>query len=1019
MRYLLLILTAYFCLGAYLDESKTTNVNLLSNPGFEQGIARWTNSGGGTLTRETGSNVGVGDSSGAWDASAASDTLTSEQVTIPTGLQNRFCSASFIYKGGDANLTAEVIDGSLAVLASQVLSAQTDFQAVDLAFTCPSSGTLAIRINASADAAIIYLEQAFIGKQSSSVSHSVSPTVYSLSKQSAGEAGIIDNTRGSLTESFFPDSTDLQFWSLNGDTNGDAAASPINLTQNGSPVFDISGIFGGNILRTTGATSGAYSDNVFFQVDPATDDFSMAMWVGGGIYNDASSTYTLGGIGDPGGSAMFQLEVQGALARIADNAGLTFSTSALTTGERYHFAYTYDASASTKYFYLNGELVASHVGALTNVANERFTIGVGRSLTGGKANSDFQELFFKKTLLTDAEIKSLFSRRYDGKQVALGHVLTDDSFPAYTTDISYYNLTSLSDDSTNSRNLTNNNSVTFAGTDIFGVSGIAEFNGTNSLDSASTFFTDGLNGRWVIGGLYRANDWRDAGTLISIWDGSPNRGPRIETFSGNILFSASETGSDAVSISIPVPIDFYNGSRHHLALAYDGRYLIAYIDGKRVGSTPFAGQASITATFSIGSRYVSGTPGGYFTGGVAQAAFFASKGLNDAEIARLASARIDHNKSVPVADQTWTGTFYNELNDIAGEFDQDWIAHKTQNSIFLDLGLLPEQFLNLKLKNDSFSATTIPAKTFTTGLLSSAPSFPINTGLPCDLQDFYVRTEGQSLAGQFDKRFDLLSASGNILNGDVSSLTIDASHRLEIVAGCVAPALSFNLDEFDLLITNDTLSQDLFVNTGKTLFRPNLEISSGSTLTVDGTFNTVGEITGLGTLQGSGTVSSIDEQSVFAENKTFQSDVTVGGKLTGNVETTVPVNASCGAGNVCSGVENLGVAVSSGTCTVSVDRGSDKWMRVGNVVSIAYKFDFTNITTSTCGIDFDLPAAAQSNFESSEDASCTVSNNNVYFQPLTVTNAVDNKIRVFFGATSGTHGGSMGVNCMYEIQPNI
>jgi len=240
---------------------------------------------------------------------------------------------------------------------------------------------------------------------------------------------------------------------------------------------------------------------------------------------------------------------------------------------------------------------------------------------------------------------------------------------------------------------------------------------------------------------------------------------------------------------------------------------------------------------------------------------------------------------------------------------------------------------------------------------------------------------------------------------------------LEIVAGCVPTSMAIDLSDTDLLITKDITSGDLFVPTGKTLFRPNLEIASGDTLTVNGTFNTVGVISGAGTLSGTGTVSSIDEQQSYALDKTFQGDLAVEGNtvIEGTLRASVPTDATCGQGNICSGVESLTVTATG--CTVSGDRGEDKWMRVGDVVMIGYSFDFNGVTTGGCQFEFELPAAAQSNFDAAQDASCTMGNNNVYFQPLSQVNTSTNQIRLTVAAVSGgPHGGTMNVNCIYHIQ---
>ena len=141
---------------------------ILTNPGFENGGARWTNSGSGTFTIDTSTNLAIGINSAAWDAAANNDTLTSEQVTLPRGYYGQACRAEFLQKGGDSTITAKVIDGTLATVASQTLAAKTTFTTIELDFTCPTSGTIAFQLLASGNAAPVYIDQVYIGLKGSS-----------------------------------------------------------------------------------------------------------------------------------------------------------------------------------------------------------------------------------------------------------------------------------------------------------------------------------------------------------------------------------------------------------------------------------------------------------------------------------------------------------------------------------------------------------------------------------------------------------------------------------------------------------------------------------------------------------------------------------------------------------------------------------------------------------------------------------------------------------------------------------
>ena len=139
---------------------------LNENPGFEEDALNWTASGGTFTINTTLSNVGFEEKSGAWDASAASQTLSNDAVTVPSGLFAKPCSLSWYYKGGDANLKAQVYDGSTVIAESAAMSAQATFSVKQiLYFTCPSSGTIQARFIASADAAIVYFDDVRIGQE--------------------------------------------------------------------------------------------------------------------------------------------------------------------------------------------------------------------------------------------------------------------------------------------------------------------------------------------------------------------------------------------------------------------------------------------------------------------------------------------------------------------------------------------------------------------------------------------------------------------------------------------------------------------------------------------------------------------------------------------------------------------------------------------------------------------------------------------------------------------------------------
>ncbi len=136
--------------------------SIVFNGGAEQGKSGWTSSAG-TFAIETSTPL-RGLASFSWDASANGQTLTSGQFTVPEGLKGLACSAVIVYKGGDSNLTFKVIDGSLADLGTVAVATSTNATLLPIHFTCPTSGTFALRLIASNDAAIIYFDEAYLGR---------------------------------------------------------------------------------------------------------------------------------------------------------------------------------------------------------------------------------------------------------------------------------------------------------------------------------------------------------------------------------------------------------------------------------------------------------------------------------------------------------------------------------------------------------------------------------------------------------------------------------------------------------------------------------------------------------------------------------------------------------------------------------------------------------------------------------------------------------------------------------------
>lgn len=123
----------------------------------------------------------------------------------------------------------------------------------------------------------------------------------------------------------------------------------------------------------------------------------------------------------------------------------------------------------------------------------------------------------------------------------------------------------------------------------------------------------------------------------------------------------------------------------------------------------------------------------------------------------------------------------------------------------------------------------------------------------------------------------------------------------------------------------DTQDKDLTIEAGRTALKPTPSISSGVTLTVDGTLLTTDVISGAGTLVGSGTVARVDEQSVFTPNKTFGNDVII----QGNLDVSGSLSNLLESGDPTLSITGLNNAT-GGTMLF------DKYSRVDNVVNFSF-----------------------------------------------------------------------------------
>ncbi len=141
----------------------------LTNPGWENGLAGWTASGGTYQNTTSSGNIYDGAAAGEWDSSSASQTLTSNSLTVTSGgaLSGAPVTGFCFIKAatGTATHLLQIYDGS-SVLASQtILSNTSAFQMAETGIaTAPTSGTISLRVvSVASNEPDIYIDDCWLG----------------------------------------------------------------------------------------------------------------------------------------------------------------------------------------------------------------------------------------------------------------------------------------------------------------------------------------------------------------------------------------------------------------------------------------------------------------------------------------------------------------------------------------------------------------------------------------------------------------------------------------------------------------------------------------------------------------------------------------------------------------------------------------------------------------------------------------------------------------------------------------
>lgn len=626
----------------------------------------------------------------------------------------------------------------------------------------------------------------------------VSPIVYSLSKQSVGSVGTVENTQQALTTGDFPGTTSFFFLDNDdGATITDDSGEANNLTKNGSLAFTGTGLFGRtSVADFDGVDDSLSSSDAFY--NPGTgEDLSAGAWIRPKDWNVTQHVLGVWKSSDNNRSWRILLLSSGAIRFNASTNGSTATNFDIAVNldrnTKHHVVFVYDFSTTTLKGYLDGQLIGE-----TTHATGLFGATADFSL-GGEENDSTQ--YFKGTIeeafvapsiaLTDAEVNAIYARRYSGPQIRGGHVLDSDSLPSLNSTLySFWNLNAdANDDSGNGRNLTNNGTTPFTGLGIFGTAGAAEltsgssqyFSTTSSFFSTDQDFTAAIwvaFDSWVPAGSRQIMGNYDAGANLRSWR-------LVITNSGTILLQTSTDGSTADNSAVA----HYLNGWHHMAVSYRAstNTMLVYVDGDVVITHDVTADlyAPSPSLFEIGA-----TDGGSFMDGRVEQALFVKVLLSDLEIKKLASSRLTHSKNVPLASQEWEFNHYEEDSNSLVSRLSSAVLDKKIDTVYLDLLAADNgDLVEGRLYNTGLTAETVPVQTFDR-TFTADPGIdvtPIDTYLNADPTYFEVlKFSGGNWSPVADgsSLLDVANTGNRALSGDLSSTSPSPTEPVRVIISC-------------------------------------------------------------------------------------------------------------------------------------------------------------------------------------------------------------------------------------------
>ena len=266
MHKILLALLLSFPVHAALndvDKAQVLHQNMLSNPGFENGLVGWTASGGAVVLITSGSNLLKGKRSVTWDASAAAQTYCSALVPVEEGDkgENGLSMIKIKTPSGTATHTLFANDGSNPVGPAVTVTSDANGVITQVNFIYPTSGSVQLCIEAQADEPLIAIDLGYQGFAANITSVTPNSTAQSYTPDIAGfgtetavtftwsQDGIYMDVTGTFTGATV-ESSEAQIALPNGYT---IASQVSGLTNAGSYARSAAAVDkGGLILMTAG-----------------------------------------------------------------------------------------------------------------------------------------------------------------------------------------------------------------------------------------------------------------------------------------------------------------------------------------------------------------------------------------------------------------------------------------------------------------------------------------------------------------------------------------------------------------------------------------------------------------------------------------------------------------------------------------------------------------------------------------------------------------------------------------------